>query len=184
MPTIFTHAVAGASLAQALSPCAHRRGVTIAAALLAMLPDIDVLGFRWGISYGDMLGHRGLTHSLLFAGLVSLVAVTHFWKRANVSERFRIALCIAVTTASHGFLDAFTNGGLGVAFLSPFNTARYFFPVTPIAVSPIGVQAFLTERGASVMASELIWVWCPALVLALAATLIRNGRAKRVSMTS
>jgi inner membrane protein len=46
--------------------------------------------------------------------------------------RFGIALCIAVATASHGILDAFTNGGLGVAFFAPFDKTRYFFPVTPM----------------------------------------------------
>ena len=38
--------------------------------------------------------------------------------------------------ASHGLLDAFTDGGLGVAFFAPFDSTRYFFPVTPIEVSP------------------------------------------------
>jgi hypothetical protein len=32
-------------------------------------------------------------------------------------------------TASHGMLDAMTDGGLGVAFFAPFDNARYFFPM-------------------------------------------------------
>jgi inner membrane protein len=39
-------------------------------------------------------------------------------------------------TASHGILDAFTNGGLVIALFSPFSNERYFFPWTPIEVSP------------------------------------------------
>src|SRR5258708_39722150 len=54
MPTIFTHAVAGASLAQMLAPDSHRRAVTALAAVTAMLPDADVIGFRLGIPYGDL----------------------------------------------------------------------------------------------------------------------------------
>jgi hypothetical protein len=44
-----------------------------------------------------------------------------------------------LATASHGLLDAMTDGGLGVAFFSPFDKHRYFFPWTPIRVSPIGL---------------------------------------------
>ena len=70
-------------------------------------------------------------------------------------------------TASHGFLDAFTNGGLGVAFFSPFDPTRYFFPWTPIEVSPIGAVRFFSQRGLLVIISELRWVWLPSLALGL-----------------
>ena len=36
-----------------------------------MIPDIDVIGFRFGIHYGDFWGHRGFTHSLVFAALLA-----------------------------------------------------------------------------------------------------------------
>src|SRR6267378_8050335 len=41
-----------------------------------------------------------------------------------------------LATASHGLLDAMTNGGLGVAFFAPFCDTRYFLPWQPIVVSP------------------------------------------------
>ena len=153
MPTIFTHAVAGVAIAQVLAPCSRRAELSVLAACCAMLPDADVLGFSFGIEYGDLLGHRGFTHSLLFAVLVAGV-VTLVTRRGP-----RVFACIFAATASHGILDAFTNGGLGVAFFSPFDPARYFFPVRPIQVSPIGVAAFLTPRGAMALFSEMIWVW-------------------------
>jgi len=142
-----------------------------------MLPDADVIGLRYGVNYGDLLGHRGLTHSLLFACLVALVAVAPFWAGTGASERFRIALCIAIATVSHGILGAFTNGGFGVAFFAPFDTTRYFFPVTPIEVAPLSARAFFSRRGLSVLSSELIWVWCPALLVAATAITIRSRRA-------
>jgi len=79
-----------------------------------------------------------------------------------------------VSTASHGLLDACTDGGLGVAFFSPFDTTRYFFAFRPIAVSPIGVR-FFSERGISVLWSELVWVWIPLLIFATAAFIIRRA---------
>ncbi|BAO74943.1 hypothetical protein WPG_0713 [Winogradskyella sp. PG-2] len=33
----------------------------------SILPDLDVLTFNFGISYSHPFGHRGFTHSLLFA---------------------------------------------------------------------------------------------------------------------
>ena len=35
----------------------------------AMLPDADVIAFHFGIPYVHPLGHRGLTHSIVFAAL-------------------------------------------------------------------------------------------------------------------
>jgi inner membrane protein len=68
-------------------------------------------------------------------------------------------------TASHGALDALTNGGLGVAFFAPFDATRYFFPWRPVEVSPIGVAAFFSQRGLEVFVSELLWLWLPAAAL-------------------
>jgi len=70
-------------------------------------------------------------------------------------------------------LDAMTDGGLGIAFFSPFHTARYFFPFTPIAVSPIGAH-FFSERGLSVLLSEFRWVWFPSIVFAVLAVSARR----------
>jgi len=47
-----------------------------------------------------------------------------------------------------------TDGGMGVAFFSPFDTTRYFLPWRPILVSPISVMRFLSERGLAVFAKR------------------------------
>ena len=44
----------------------------------------------------------------------------------------------------------------------------------PIQVSPIGVSSFFTERGLSVIASELIWVLIPALVIGTIGAVLRR----------
>jgi inner membrane protein len=41
------------------------------------------------------------------------------------------------------------------------------FSVRPIMVSPIGLSAFLTKRGWSVLASEMAWVWAPSICVFL-----------------
>jgi inner membrane protein len=40
-----------------------------------MLPDADVLAFKPGVAYGNIFGHRGFTHSLLFAFVVPIFCV-------------------------------------------------------------------------------------------------------------
>ena len=60
-------------------PQAPKARLAIAMGLLAVIPDLDVLGFRAGIAYGDVMGHRGFSHSILFALLASsAVAWTAF----------------------------------------------------------------------------------------------------------
>ena len=165
MPTIMTHAVVGAAIAR----FGGGTPLVVASAFCAMLPDADVAGFALGIGYGEMLGHRGLSHSIAFAAAAGAVAY------AAAGRSWRTALTIALATASHGVLDALTNGGRGVAFLAPFSAERFFFPWTPIQVSPIGL-GFFSARGASVFVSELLWVWLPCIVLLGAAGGIKKPR--------
>jgi inner membrane protein len=141
-------------------------------ALVSVLPDVDTLAFRFGIRYQNVLGHRGLTHSLLFAAVMAGAVMALAFRDVRTFSGFWWALAAFFfgVGASHGLLDAMTDGGLGVAFFAPFSDARYFLPFQPLRVSPIGVSRFLTRRGVDVMLSEMLWVWLPALV-AVAATL-------------
>jgi inner membrane protein len=79
-----------------------------------------------------------------------------------------------VVGASHGILDAMTNGGRGIALLSPFSNHRYFLPWTPIEVSPLGVRAFISQRGLTVMKSEILWIWMPVASIAIIGWIARS----------
>ena len=158
MPTILTHALAGATIAR-VAGC---KSLGYTATVLAMLPDVDAVTFYWDIPYQSVIGHRGLTHSFAFAAVAGLTGAC--W--GSPAKRLRTAICLAAATASHGILDAFTNGGRGVEFLAPFSEQRFFLPLRIIEVSPIGLQ-FFSERGLSVLASEMVWVWLPLLIINL-----------------
>jgi inner membrane protein len=69
--------------------------------------------------------------------------------------------------ASHGVLDALTRGGPGVAFLWPVTGQRFFAPVRMIEVSSFGVAWLFSSRGATVLVSELRWIWLPSGLLTL-----------------
>jgi inner membrane protein len=137
----------------------------LAAVIACVIPDLDVAAFRFGIPYDAALGHRGFTHSILFAltlGTASAAVAPALRTRAWFAFLF-----VALSAASHGFLDAFTNGGRGVMFFWPLDDARLFFPWRVILVSPIGVRAFISGYGLEVLRSEAIWIWLPACFLAL-----------------
>ena len=180
MPTILTHAV----VPLALGLGAGRRyvsGPLVAAGVVAsMLPDLDVLAFRLGVSYADQFGHRGFSHSVLFALLLGAVACLLAGRlRSSRSGAFAFVFVAAV---SHGLLDMFTTGGLGVALLWPLSEARFFTPWQVIEVSPLSLSRVFGPRGLAVVLSELKWVWGPAvLVASVLALVVRARRAVPVT---
>ena len=174
MATIISHAVAAAGIAAVFPRRAVPPRVWIAGGIFAMLPDADVLSFRLGISYGDVLGHRGFTHSLVFAAAVAVIAAFALFPRGDARKRGIVWAYLFLATSSHGVLDAMTNGGHGVAFFAPFENSRYFFPVTPIEVSPIGIARFFSSRGAEVLLNEMQWIWLPSVIVIIAASLFRQ----------
>jgi inner membrane protein len=140
-----------------------------------VIPDVDVIGFSFGIRYGDFIGHRGFTHSLLFAALLAGAAtLLAFPRNLAAANRYSLWAYLFLATANHGLLDAMTDGGLGRAFFAPFDNTRYFLPWTPIRVSPIGIERFFSSRGLTVLQSELLWIWLPAALLAVAGWLFRK----------
>jgi inner membrane protein len=146
----------------------------------SVLPDIDSFGLAMGIEYGHWLGHRGFLHSLFFAAFVGFsVATFAMGKLQRWSGRWlALAIYFSAVTASHGVLDAVTDGGLGVAFFSPFSHERYFFPWRPLLVSPIGIVRFVSDWGGRVLWTEFVWVWLPVGSLMLAAMGFRRIRAR------
>ena len=170
MASIFGHMVAGVTLANVFGKKVSIR-FAVACAVSAVLPDIDVLAFQFDIPYESAFGHRGFTHSILFAFLWGVVITFLLFRQ---EKKLLIFTGIFLSTLSHGLLDALTTGGLGVGFFIPFDVTRYFFGFRPIQVSPIGVKAFFSEWGIKVISSEMVWVGIPCLVIyILAGTLKR-----------
>src|SRR3712207_3149744 len=106
MASAFAHAVAGAALWPLFRTAAARPWTWAAGAILAAAPDLDVIGFRFGIRYGDLLGHRGLSHSLFVAaGVAAAVGWLATRRAARVAAQFQISAYLFLATASHGLLD-------------------------------------------------------------------------------
>lgn len=177
MPSAVSHALVALAIGKAIPHNELTWRVLFLGMFCSIVPDFDVIGFRFGIHYGDVWGHRGLTHSFFFAALLSVTLVGVWYRQKEPTGRLVLSLYFFVTTASHGVLDAMTNGGLGVAFLSPFDTTRYFFGLRPVAVSPIGVSESFTAYGVQVLASEALWIWLPSAALFLACRLIQRMKS-------
>lgn len=164
MPTILTHALLPLIASTALARGQISPRLIAAGMVVAILPDFDVIGFRLGIPYGAELGHRGASHSLLFALLLGLVALA---AAPKVRAPPRLAFWfVALSAASHGLTDMLTNGGRGVALWWPFSDVRLFWPVQPVEVSSIGMRALTNGSLANVLVSEFIWLVLPTTLLA------------------
>lgn len=152
VPTPISHAAVGYAIgawAPHDVPPSTRR-LCLAAAACAALPDIDVLGFA---------PHRGITHSLVFAVLVAVVAAFALFRQIKSSRtRAQLVLILGVALLSHSFLDALSTYSYGIAFLAPFSQARFRFLWTPLG-NPRGDLA-------SQLLQEALVVFFPAVVLA------------------
>lgn len=167
MASIFGHAVSAIGFGSVFPKVIMKPKVFLIGVVSSMLPDIDVISWRFGVHGLDMLGHRGLTHSIFFAIFWAVVLVFIF-HRSDLAKNLKVLfLYYFICTASHGIIDGMTNGGDGIAYFAPFSSARYHLPWNMIQVSPLGAAAFFSEWGLSVIKSELIWIGIPSLVLFL-----------------
>jgi inner membrane protein len=149
------HVVVGIAGARTVNPAARLRWrdvVTLVA--LSSLADLDVLAFRFGIPYPAPFGHRGATHSLVFAFVAGVIAAVML-ARIGGRPLGTLMLVACAVAATHPILDAMTDGGLGVALLWPFSNERFFAPWRPIPVAPIGAR-MLSSRGLLVVWIELV----------------------------
>ncbi len=124
MPSPIGHALAGVAVAWAGAPSLDRT-LTLTAASLAMLPDVDLLGRLFG---GPFAGaHRTVTHSI---GAVIVVTIIAAVVTAKVTRRNRariVAVC-AAAYASHLVLDWLgvdTTFPYGLQALWPFSDRFY-----------------------------------------------------------
>ena len=181
MPTIFSHAVFAAATGKSFFNQPVSRWFWFLTAVCAIIPDADVVGFSFGIPYGAMFGHRGFTHSILFALLFGAFAAFIAARVLQIRVApVKLFAFFALATLSHPLLDMLTDGGSGVALFAPFSAERFFFPWRPVKVSPIGL-GFFSDRGLIVILSEIIWLWLPAFALLITATII--GKLRRRNQT-
>jgi inner membrane protein len=160
MASIFGHSVVGFTVTK-LIDSKNTKWLLLAAIFSTILPDFDVITFKFGIPYAHPFGHRGFTHSILFSIIWAFVLMLTIGRK----NKFIWFLVIFLSTVSHGILDAMTSGGKGVGFLIPFNNERFFFAFRGIKVSPIGIEKFFSSWGAQVILSEIKYIVIPCFLI-------------------
>lgn len=185
MPSVFSHAIAAYAIGKVLPPTGAEdlrgaRKLLITGMVCATIPDLDAIGFWYGVPYESLWGHRGITHSFFFAFILAFVVMLTLFSSEKAGSKSYIVkwFYFFLATASHPVLDAMTNGGLGVALFTPFDDTRYFFPYRPINVSPISISRFFTDRGLAVFKSEFTWIWIPSFLVITGMWFFRKNKAR------
>ena len=160
------HLFVGAAAGRyAIRPLSGTRNLAFAGLLtaIAIAPDLDLTVLpSLGVPDSLTLGHRGATHSLVVA-LVVTVLVTALAKAVRLSPR-RVAIGAFLAIGSHALLDSLT-AGPGVAWLWPLTPMR--FPTLPILPQP-PLSDFFGAYWTVMLIAEIV-VFAPFLAYAILA---------------
>ncbi|HCN72117.1 MAG TPA: hydrolase, partial [Pusillimonas sp.] len=107
-----TQAVLGASVTGVMLGRFHGRKAYVAGAVLATLPDLDVI-IDYGNPIANMIYHRGFTHSVFLLTLFSLLLTWLFrlWPPTHQYSKGRLFLTLWLVFMTHVLLDALTSYG-------------------------------------------------------------------------
>ena len=80
MASVFGHGVVGYTLTKVIDN-QNTKWLFIDAICSTILPDFDVVTFKFGIPYEHPFGHRGFTHSILFSVIWALILMLTYRKK-------------------------------------------------------------------------------------------------------
>jgi len=106
MASALTHAIAGLAIGTAFRRLELPTRFWVLGAVGAVIPDLDGVGFWLGVPYESIFGHRGFTHSVVFAALFATAGLLAFRGERYADIRARVWIYLFLATASHGMLDA------------------------------------------------------------------------------
>lgn len=91
------------------------------------IPDIDFIAALWLPMHDNLLAHRGFTHSILFALIITpfLAGMAYRIHRPHNISFARWCAFIGAVVLGHIFIDAFNNYGVG--WFEPFSHKRISF---------------------------------------------------------
>ena len=145
MASPLTHALVGATLAAA---CHFPWKLWVVGVASALLPDLDAAGYWLGVPYGTFWGHRGFTHSIVFAVLASGLFAR--WISCWTGMSLDLLCCRHAFPWHSGCHDGWWAG----SGLSPMDQNRYFLPIRTIHVAAMSLRGLLGPHGLDVLASE------------------------------
>lgn len=101
--------------------------------LAQSVPDIDFIASLWLDVSENLLAHRGFTHSVLFALIITpaLALAADHWHRPHNIRFSKFIFFFGLQVSVHILLDAFNNYGVG--WFEPFSHQRISFNVLFVA---------------------------------------------------
>lgn len=126
MDTI-THIALGACIGELFVGGKVGRKAMLWGAVAQSFPDIDFIAGFWMGTTDELLAHRGFTHSLLFAALLTpvLALLAERWHRPHNISIGKWTIFFGTEILLHIFLDAFN--AYGTAWFEPFSHIRFSF---------------------------------------------------------
>jgi inner membrane protein len=150
-----THTLLGAAIGEVILGNKAGRKALFYGALISNLPDIDVLGVFFLSDSKQLLFHRGITHSIFFVILISILLgwLSQFWIKEDRINWVSWTKLFFITLLSHLLLDSLTCYGMGL--FEPFSNYRLsfntIFVADPLYTLPLlfGVLSlFIVKRDA------------------------------------
>ena len=128
-----THIVLGAVIGEAFAGKSIGRKAMLYGAAMQSLPDIDVVASFWLSPSENLLAHRSITHSFLFAILstIALSILLNKWYRSKEIPLSKWMIFLGLEIGVHLFLDASNTYGIGL--FEPFSTDRIAFNIIFVA---------------------------------------------------
>lgn len=128
-----THIVLGACIGEIVAGKKLGKKAMILGAIAQSIPDIDAVAGFWLSEVDDIVTHRSLTHSILFAVIVSWAlsrASLKIFSRSDVRMGTYVQL-FSINIFAHLFID--TCNAYGTELLYPFNDTRFSFNLLFVA---------------------------------------------------
>src|ERR1700743_2469207 len=110
MASIFSHPAVPVGIALALGQKRIPKALLFAGIISSIAADIDTVGFAFGVPYESQWGHRGFTHSIVFA--LALAALWAWRSKELDAQRWVVFAYTLICAISHPVIDAMTDGGL------------------------------------------------------------------------
>ena len=128
-----THIALGACIGDALLGKRVGKRAMLFGALAQSIPDIDFLAAFWMSPAGNLLAHRGFTHSILFCAIITplFAFLAERLHRPHDIRLQRWLLFFGGVIFIHIFIDAFNNYGVG--WFEPFSHRRISFNAIYVA---------------------------------------------------
>ncbi len=179
MATVFSHPIPVLAVSVACGSKYIPPRLAVAMVIASILPDIDMIGYALGYRFPSPFAHRGFTHSLVFALAVSLFALA---VAPRLQTKRGVAFFVVLLAIlSHYSLDAL-GGRLGIPFCWPFDESRHALPWPSFISSMLNwwnpPRFFSTWWGDRFIRTELLTVWMPCAIFAVAGFCIRRKGRK------